>query len=98
MGILTNSENPNEMLHNVAFHQGLHCLLRQNRSSEGKNTFKKKITSDSSKYTMDHPDLIVRSFMDNSFGPKRVYSSCKSTCTFRPKYRYSQNEERCRKI
>ena len=34
MGTLANSEDPDEMLHNAAFHQGLHCLLRQNRSSE----------------------------------------------------------------
>ena len=27
-------EDPDEMLHNAALHQGLHCLLRQNRSSE----------------------------------------------------------------
>ena len=26
------------ILHDVAFHQGLQCLLRQNRSSEEKNT------------------------------------------------------------
>ena len=24
-----NSENPDEMPHNAAFHQGQHCLLRQ---------------------------------------------------------------------
>ena len=34
MGTLLNSEDPDEMPHNVAFHQGLHCLLRQNQSSE----------------------------------------------------------------
>ena len=34
MGTLANSEDPDEMLHNAAFHQGLHCLLRQNWSSE----------------------------------------------------------------
>ena len=34
MGTLTNSLDPNEMPHHVAFHQGLHCLLRQSRSSE----------------------------------------------------------------
>ena len=34
MGTLANSEDPDEMLHNAAFHQGLHCLLRQNQSSE----------------------------------------------------------------
>ena len=28
MGILANSEDPDEMPHNVAFHLGLHCLLR----------------------------------------------------------------------
>ena len=34
MGILANNEEPDEMLHNAAFHKGLHCLVRQNRSSE----------------------------------------------------------------
>ena len=28
MGNLANSEDPDEMLHNAAFHQGLHYLLR----------------------------------------------------------------------
>ena len=26
-GTLANSEDPDEMQHNAAFHQGLHCLL-----------------------------------------------------------------------
>ena len=30
MGTLANSEDPDEMPQNVAFHQGLHGLLRQN--------------------------------------------------------------------
>ena len=34
MVTLANSEDPDEMLHNAAFHQGLHCLLRHYRSSE----------------------------------------------------------------
>ena len=25
--VLTNSEDPDELLHKAAFHQGLHCLL-----------------------------------------------------------------------
>ena len=29
MSILTNSEDPDEMPLNAAFHQGLHCLLRK---------------------------------------------------------------------
>ena len=28
MGTFTNCEDPDEMPHNAAFHQGLHCLLR----------------------------------------------------------------------
>ena len=28
MGILANSEDPDEMQHNAAFHQCLHCLLK----------------------------------------------------------------------
>ena len=34
MGTLANSDDPDEIPHNAAFHQGLHCLLSQNRSSE----------------------------------------------------------------
>ena len=34
MGTLANSEDPEEMQHIAAFHQGLHCLLRLKRSSK----------------------------------------------------------------
>ena len=34
MNTLANSEDPDEMPHYAAFHQGLHCLLRQKQSSE----------------------------------------------------------------
>ena len=30
MGNLANSEDPDEMPHDAAFHQVLHCLLRKN--------------------------------------------------------------------
>ena len=33
MGTLANSEDPDEMQHNAAFHQCLHCLLRYIQSS-----------------------------------------------------------------
>ena len=73
MGTLANSENPAEMLHAAAFHQGLHCLLKQNRSSEkATHFFLKFIICDPSIYIMDHPDLTVCSFMENSIGLKRV--------------------------
>ena len=34
MGTLANSEDLDEMQHNAAFHQGLHCLLRFRQPSE----------------------------------------------------------------
>ena len=33
MGTLVNSEDPDEMQHNAAFHQVLHCLLRLKQPS-----------------------------------------------------------------
>ena len=39
MGSLANCEDPDEMPHNAAFHQGLHCLLRQKQSSEKENIY-----------------------------------------------------------
>ena len=33
MSTLVNSEDPDEMQHNAAFHQGLHCLQRLKKSS-----------------------------------------------------------------
>ena len=43
MGSLANSEDPDEMQHNAAFHPGLHCLLRLKRSSEKTIEFNLKI-------------------------------------------------------
>ena len=34
MGTMATSEEPDKMPHKAAFHQGLHCLLRQNQSLE----------------------------------------------------------------
>ena len=34
LGTYLNSEDPDEMLLSAAFHQGLHCLLRQNLSKK----------------------------------------------------------------
>ena len=64
----TNSEEPDEMPHDAAFHQGLHCLLWQNRSSEKEAI----ITCDPSKDTMDHPALTVANFMRNTTGKQRI--------------------------
>ena len=37
MVTLANSEDPDEMQHNAAFHQGLHCLLRFKQASGTEN-------------------------------------------------------------
>ena len=76
MGTLTNSEDADKMPHNAVFHQGLTFLLRQNQSSEIEvQYFLEIITSGPSIYTMDHPDLFICSFMENSIGHKRIKGS-----------------------
>ena len=39
MGTSANSENADEMAQNVAFYQGLHCLLRKHPFSQKCNIF-----------------------------------------------------------
>ena len=57
----------------AAFHQGLHCLLKQNQSSEKEILyFLEIITCDPSIYIMDYPHLTVSNIMENSIDPKRV--------------------------
>ena len=51
MGTLANSEDPDEMQHNVAFHEVLHCFLRLKQSS----WTKENSTRDPLKYTMGSP-------------------------------------------
>ena len=54
---MANSEDPDKMLYKAAFHQVLHCLLKQNQSSENEIYVLEIITCNPSIYTMDHPDL-----------------------------------------
>ena len=42
---IADSVDRDEMPHNMAFHQGLHCLLRQKRSSENKLQFHLEIVT-----------------------------------------------------
>ena len=60
MSTLQNSEEPAEMQHYAAFHQGLHCLLWliQSSGTEIQCTLEKS-TCDPLKYTLDSPILIV---------------------------------------
>ena len=53
MGTLANSEDPNEMLHKAAFHQGLYFLLRKNILGTEIHHFKEILISKPLKYKMD---------------------------------------------
>ena len=76
-GTLSNSEDPDEMLHNAAFHLGLHYLVRQSQSSKKEmQYFLAVIIYDPSVYIKDHPDFVVCSFMEFSICLKRVKKQC----------------------
>ena len=67
MGSLANSEDPDEMQHNAAFHQGLHCLLRLKQSSGRKIHYNlENSTCDPLKYTMGSLILILSIGMGKS--------------------------------
>ena len=60
MCTVANFEDPDEMPHKAAFHQGLHCLLRQNRVSVKEMQFYMEIIKfDFSIYSLDHPKFTV---------------------------------------
>ena len=65
MGTLANSKDPDEMEHYV-------CEGKNNLQKKKYNILLEIITFDPLIYTMDHPDLTVSNFMENSIGPKRV--------------------------
>ena len=73
MGALANSEDPDEMQHKAAFHQGLHCLLilKQPSGTEIHNNLENS-TQDPLKYTMDSLILVVSICMGKSIRKQRV--------------------------
>ena len=73
MGTLANSDDPDEMQHNAAFHQSLHYLLRLKQSSGTEIHHNlENFTCDPLKYTMDSPILIVSICMGKSIKIQRV--------------------------
>ena len=80
MDTLANSEDPDEMLYIVTFHQGLHCLLRQKQFSEKYMQFYLKIIiCDPLIYTMDHPKFVVQ------------YQKKEAICAYRVKKGTTEN-------
>ena len=73
MGTLANSEYSDEMQHNAAFHQDLHCLLRLKQSSGTEiHLDLETSTFDPLKCKMDNPLLIVSICMGKTTRTKRV--------------------------
>ena len=69
---LENSEDPDEMLHNAAFHQGLHCLHRQKQFSEKEIQFYLKIISVTTCYKQWMiPSLLYQTRRKNPLEHKR---------------------------
>ena len=69
MRTIANSEvSPDEMAHKAALNQSLHCLLSKKKEIK---YFLEFITCDPSLYTMDHHNLTVCGFLENSIGLKR---------------------------
>ena len=67
MGTLANSEDPDEMQHNAAFHQGLHCLIRLKQPSGTEmHQNLKYATCDPLKYTIGSHILIISICMGKS--------------------------------
>ena len=73
MGTLENSEEPDEMQHDAAFHQGLHCLLRLKQPSQTEtHPNLETFTCNPLNYKMGSPILIVSIFMGKSIRIQRV--------------------------
>ena len=82
MGTLANSEGPDEMLQNAAFHQGLHFLLRSKQFSgiDIHHNFEIS-TCGPLKYIMDNPILIAFICMRKSTRKQRVNKFTQIRCS-----------------
>ena len=68
MRTLANSEDPDEMLHDAAFHLCLHCLLRSKREI----FFLEIIACNPSIYKLGHPKFIVPYQKEESIRVQRL--------------------------
>ena len=67
MQILANSKDPDKMLHDAAFHQGLLSFISKDYLERMKcNFYLEIITCDPSIKTMDHPMFIVSNQKEES--------------------------------
>ena len=66
---LANNEDPDEMPHNVAFHQSLHCLLIQEESSDKEIQFIKKLQPETPRHIQctGHKTFMVLNSTEQKF-------------------------------
>ena len=68
MGTFENSENPDEMPENAAFHQDLHCLLRQNDLQRNKYNFFRSYNLWPTQYIQWNIPTSLSNFMEKAIG------------------------------
>ena len=66
MGTLTNSENPDEIWQEAAFHQCLYCLLSKKKQSSGKEM---------QNYIIYVLDILIRTLMNLEWIVRPTYQS-----------------------
>ena len=72
-GTLANNEDPDEMQHDAAFHQGLHCLLRLKQPlGTVMHLNLKNATHDPLKYKIESPIRVMSMCMGKSTRIQRV--------------------------
>ena len=73
MGTLANGEDPDEMPQQLAFHKGLHCLLRENKSIGTEvHPSLETLICDPLICTMNHPRLTVSNKREEFISIQRV--------------------------
>ena len=76
MGTWANIECPDEMPHTATFHQGMRCLLIQDRPVI---FLREIITCNPSICTIDHLDLTIPNIVENFIGPKMINQGIQDT-------------------
>ena len=80
---MANNGDPDEIKHNAAFNQGLHCLLSLKQPSGTETHYElEKSTFITLKYAMCRPIVIVPIYMKKSFEYKGLMVFCFHKCIF----------------
>ena len=72
MGIIANSEDLDEMQHNAAFHQGMHCLLKKFKQTFTDRSTPFLIKSYLEMYKMNNSILMASIYIGKAIKPHRL--------------------------